>query len=84
MVTDICVEVTSGAQTVSFAPTPIMSTYLVAFVVGEFDHVEGKTKEGINVRVFTPVGKKEQGTFALDVASNSNFSFLFRLLFHFS
>lgn len=45
-----------------------MSTYLVAFVVGEVDYVESKTKEGTRIRVYTPLGKKEQGTFALDVA----------------
>jgi puromycin-sensitive aminopeptidase len=61
-------ETTSdGKKTIKFAETPIMSTYLLAFVVGEFDYVEGKTKEGIDVRVYTPLGKKEQGTFALDV-----------------
>ena len=32
-----------------FAETPIMSTYLVAFVVGEFDKVTGFTKEGVEV-----------------------------------
>ena len=32
-----------------FAETPIMSTYLVAFVVGEFDKVTGYTKEGVEV-----------------------------------
>lgn len=45
-----------------------MSTYLVAAVVGEYDFVEGKSSDGVLVRVFTPVGKKEQGLFALDVA----------------
>lgn len=53
-------------KTVTFDTTPIMSTYLVAIVVGEFDYVEGSTPEGIHVRVFSPVGKKEQGTFALE------------------
>jgi aminopeptidase N len=28
--------------------TPIMSTYLVAFLVGEFDFVEAKTKVAIS------------------------------------
>jgi puromycin-sensitive aminopeptidase len=58
---------TNGTKTVKFAPTPIMSTYLLAFIVGEFEVVEGKTKEGTLVRVFTPLGKKSTGTFALDV-----------------
>ncbi|XP_062708639.1 puromycin-sensitive aminopeptidase isoform X3 [Aedes albopictus] len=57
-----------GLRTLKYGRTPIMSTYLVAVVVGEFDYVEGKSKDGVLVRVFTPVGKNEQGKFALDVA----------------
>ena len=44
-----------------------MSTYLVAFVVGEFDFVEGKDSDGVNIRVYTPKGKAVQGQFALEV-----------------
>lgn len=44
-----------------------MSTYLVAFVVGEYDFVETRSKDGVCVRVYTPVGKAEQGKFALEV-----------------
>lgn len=53
---------------VEFTPTPKMSTYLLAYIVGEFEHIEGKTKDGVLVRVFTTFGKKQQATFALDVA----------------
>lgn len=52
---------------VKFARTPIMSTYLVAFVVGEYDFVETRSLDGVLVRVYTPVGKAEQGKFALEV-----------------
>jgi hypothetical protein len=38
-----------GTKTVHFAETPICSTYLVAFIVGELEGVEGKTKEGVDV-----------------------------------
>ncbi|MBI2600294.1 M1 family metallopeptidase, partial [Candidatus Daviesbacteria bacterium] len=58
----------SGYKTVEFAPTPKMSTYLLAFIVGEFEYIEGKTKDGVLVRVFTTPGKKNQAKFALDVA----------------
>lgn len=87
---------------VEFSETPLMSTYLVAFVVGHLEFVEGATgtpthwarpapviramerkprlhtffpscslgaAEGVAVRVYTPLGKKEGGQFALDVAS---------------
>uniref|UniRef100_A0A1Q3EWT3 Aminopeptidase n=1 Tax=Culex tarsalis TaxID=7177 RepID=A0A1Q3EWT3_CULTA len=57
-----------GLKELKFDRTPIMSTYLVAVVVGEFDYVEGKSKDGVLVRVYTPIGKKGQGSFALDVA----------------
>lgn len=52
-----------------FETTPIMSTYLVACVVGEYDYVEGHSADGVLVRVYTPRGKKEQGLFALEVAT---------------
>ncbi|XP_009980887.1 PREDICTED: puromycin-sensitive aminopeptidase-like protein, partial [Tauraco erythrolophus] len=51
---------------VKFARTPTMSTYLVAFVVGEYDFVEARSLDGVLVRVYTPVGKAEQGKFALE------------------
>uniref|UniRef100_A0A8C7YTA0 Puromycin-sensitive aminopeptidase n=1 Tax=Oryzias sinensis TaxID=183150 RepID=A0A8C7YTA0_9TELE len=56
---------------VKFATTPIMSTYLVAFVIGEYDHVESQSSDGVTVRVYTPVGKAEQGKFALEVATKT-------------
>ncbi len=61
----------SGLKTVTFETTPVMSTYLLAFCVGEFDCVERTTPEGVAVRCWTPVGKKEQGRFALDTAVGS-------------
>ncbi len=60
-----------GYKVVSFAPTPRMSTYLLAFIVGEFEYLEGKTKGGVQVRVFTTLGKKHQAKFALEVAIKS-------------
>uniref|UniRef100_A0A3B5LVZ0 Aminopeptidase n=1 Tax=Xiphophorus couchianus TaxID=32473 RepID=A0A3B5LVZ0_9TELE len=56
---------------VKFGTTPIMSTYLVAFVIGEYDFVETQSSDGVKVRVYTPVGKAEQGKFALEVASKT-------------
>lgn len=46
---------------IRFDKTPIMSTYLVAAVIGEYDYVEATSKDGVLVRVYTPVGKKDQG-----------------------
>ncbi len=56
----------SGYKLVQFAPTPKMSTYLLAFIVGEFEYIEGKTKRGVTVRVFVTPGKKHQAKFALE------------------
>ena len=59
----------TNIKVVKYERTPIMSTYLIAFVVGEYDYVEAKDADGVLVRVYTPVGKKEQGQFALEVRS---------------
>ena len=53
---------------VTYATTPKMSTYLLAFAVGEYESVEDVTKGGVTVRVWAPLGEAEQGRFALGVA----------------
>ena len=53
---------------VLYDDTPIMSTYLLAFVVGEFDYVQADSGHGVTIRAFTPPGKSEHGQFALDCA----------------
>lgn len=55
-------------KTIHYQESPIMSTYLVAVVIGLFDYVEDHTSDGIKVRVYSQVGKANQGKFALDVA----------------
>ncbi len=57
----------AGYKIVSFAPTPKMSTYLLAFIVGDFEWIQKKTKSGVLVRVMTVPGKKHQAAFSLDV-----------------
>ncbi|KAF7633111.1 Aminopeptidase [Meloidogyne graminicola] len=61
----------NGKKVVTFARTPFMSTYLVAFAVGEFEYIESKTKDGCIVRVYTVPGKKDKGHYALSVAIKS-------------
>jgi puromycin-sensitive aminopeptidase len=58
----------SGYEVIKFAPTPKMSTYLLAFIVGDFEYVEKKSNRGVIVRVHTTPGKKYQAEFALDCA----------------
>lgn len=58
----------AGFKIVSFAPTPKMSTYLLAFIVGDFEFVEKRSRSGVLVRVYVVPGKKHQTQFALDCA----------------
>jgi aminopeptidase 2 len=58
-------------KSISYETTPVMSTYLVAFAVGEYDYVEAFAKpkigEPIRCRVYTLKGQTRLGEFALDV-----------------
>jgi len=59
----------SQPRTFRFSPSPKMSSYLVAFAIGEFEYIE-KIDELTNIRfrVVTTKGLKEEGNFALDIA----------------
>lgn len=60
---------TSGKQqTTSFETTPKMSTYLLAFVFGELEYLEAKTKDGVAVRTYATPDNVKHTEFALDVA----------------
>ena len=61
-------EVEPGLKRLEFGETPIMSTYLLAFIIGELGCVERTADDGTIVRVYTTRGKEEQGRFALDVS----------------
>lgn len=61
-------EHTPDLDIIKFSPTPIMSTYLLAFIIGDFEYLEQKTKNGVNIKVYTTKGKKHQGEFALSCA----------------
>ncbi|KAF9435534.1 hypothetical protein BGZ76_006096 [Entomortierella beljakovae] len=55
---------------VHFEKTPIMSTYLVAFAVGDFEYIETTTtklEKPITCRVYTLPGLVEQGRLALEI-----------------
>lgn len=54
--------------TTTFATTPKMSTYLLAFVVGEFDHLETTTASGVIVRTYATPGQGEFTRFGLETA----------------
>lgn len=62
---------TVSHKRVTFLDTPVMSTYLLAVCVGEFDCVQTVTAHGVVVSVYTPPGKSHMGTFALSVAARA-------------
>jgi aminopeptidase N len=64
-------SVSGDIKTVKFETTPKMSTYLLAFIVGEFESVAGKDSQGTNIRVFATPGQASQLDFALDIAIKS-------------
>ncbi|KAF9364840.1 hypothetical protein BGX34_000189 [Mortierella sp. NVP85] len=76
----------NGMQEVSFMKTPIMSTYLLAWVIGDLDYIEAFTSgdfngEQVRCRVYAPVGLADQGHYSLDLAVKSleYFSRLFNI-----
>ncbi|KAH8885332.1 hypothetical protein GQ53DRAFT_365934 [Thozetella sp. PMI_491] len=66
-------ETKPGKKLVSFERTPVMSTYLLAWAVGDFEYIEAFTDreydgKKLPVRVYTTRGLKEQGQWALQHA----------------
>ena len=57
-----------GTTTVRFAETPIMSTYLLAFIVGDLACVEDRTEDGVLMRVWATRGNEDKGRFALETS----------------
>ncbi len=69
--TNIVKETTSSnLKTCHFATTPKMSTYLLAFIIGNFERITTTTKSGIEVGVCTTPDKIHQAEFALEVGKN--------------
>ncbi|MFN8532617.1 MAG: M1 family metallopeptidase [Dehalococcoidia bacterium] len=60
-----------GKKAVRFAETMVMSTYLVAFVVGPFEATEPVVVRGTPLRVVTPRGKLHLANYALGIGQFS-------------
>ena len=60
--------VDGDTKTVRFGESPVMSTYLLAFIVAELGMIEQQAENGTMVRVLTTPGKEEQGRFALETS----------------
>ena len=69
--TNIVSDVPAGPKhTLTFAPTPKMSTYLVAFLVGDFDCSSKGTSDGVPIRVCSTPDKARLTHFALEAAEH--------------
>jgi aminopeptidase N len=67
-----CTSLNMDSKRVTFMDTPIMSTYLLAMCVGQFDVISTRTRHGVLVSVYTPPGKAAtHGTFALQAAAGA-------------
>ncbi|GIT44033.1 MAG: hypothetical protein Ct9H300mP11_19690 [Chloroflexota bacterium] len=58
----------TGLKSIRFAETPVMSTYLLAFVVGNLTSIEEMAPGGTLVGVWTTPGKENQANFALETS----------------
>lgn len=61
----------SGLIHIVFEPSPVMSTYLLALVVGELEYTEDTTSHGTTVRVYATPGNVQHADFALQSAVSS-------------
>ena len=59
----------SGKEIVRYADTIVMSTYLVAFVVGPFEATDPVIVAGVPLRVVAPIGKAHLTNFALEAGA---------------
>jgi puromycin-sensitive aminopeptidase len=61
-------KVEGGRKTTSYDTTPFMSTYLLAFVIGDIAYQEATSKNGVKIRTYATKNQVEHTTFALDIA----------------
>lgn len=65
-------EENGDSLTTAFEKTPRMSSYLLAFVIGELHKKTARTKSGVEVNVWaTPAQNENTLDFALDIATRS-------------
>ncbi len=65
-------EENDNSRTTTFEKTPRMSSYLLAFVIGELHKKSARTKSGVEVNVWaTPAQNENTLDFALDIATRS-------------
>ena len=57
-----------GKKVVHYAETPVMSTYLLAFIVGDLACVQDRTRDGVLMRVWATRGNEDRGKYALETS----------------
>ncbi|MGH7234363.1 MAG: M1 family metallopeptidase, partial [Candidatus Saccharimonadales bacterium] len=63
------IERPDGLLEYVFEPTPKMSTYLLAFVIGKLDYLESSTEAGVKVRTYSRPDLVKNTAFALETAT---------------
>ena len=61
-------KVEGTRKTTSYDTTPLMSTYLLAFVVGDIVYKEAVSKNGVKIRTYATKNQVQHTEFALDTA----------------
>ncbi|KAF9125878.1 hypothetical protein BG015_004807 [Linnemannia schmuckeri] len=76
MSVDSTVNLEDGMQEVTFLKTPIMATYLLAWMIGDLEYIEAYTTgdfsgEPVCCRLYAPIGLATHGRYSLDLAVKS-------------
>ena len=65
------VKTNKNSYTFCYSDTPIMSSYLFTFVIGNYDFIETVNNDDIKIRVFTPLNRHHDGALAMTLAQKS-------------
>ncbi|KAG0273555.1 hypothetical protein BGZ95_010635 [Linnemannia exigua] len=76
MSVDSTINLEDGLQEVTFLKTPIMATYLLAWMIGDLEYIEAYTSgdfsgEQVCCRLYAPIGLATHGQYSLDLAVKS-------------
>ncbi|GME79497.1 unnamed protein product [Ambrosiozyma monospora] len=63
------VSLKPSREKISFNTTPLMSTYIVAFVVGDLEYIESTSFRDVPVRLYTTRGLVERGRHSVEVCA---------------
>jgi len=61
----------NGKKVTTFQTSPLMSSYLLAFAIGDFEYVEKVSKHNLRIRMYCSINNKDKLNFALNVTSSA-------------